>query len=261
MVKELFFLLIWSSMTLQDRPDFAFSMKPDPSDEQVSVIIVHRDRPEYLNLCLQSIAALSSNNNYEMIVVDSGSQLAESQQLLDLLQSQGQVKVVKNKDNVFYPKALNQGVKVADSKSKYFIFMHHDVVILENGWMDLLMNISEQRDAGLVGVEIDAYMGDRQKMEFIAEYCMLVTRDCYQHCGPFAEDLPVLGSAFLFTMLAQVSNFNPQVVSSKILHHYQIFAFDASEFNRHSIEAKNILADHLRNIHGKLNKRYVPLQR
>ena len=44
----------------------------DGSDEQISIVIVHKDRPEYLNLCLQSITVCSFNNNYEIIVVDNG---------------------------------------------------------------------------------------------------------------------------------------------------------------------------------------------
>ena len=43
------------------------------SDEQISIIIVHKDRPEYLNLCLQSIAVTSVNSNVEIIVVDNNS--------------------------------------------------------------------------------------------------------------------------------------------------------------------------------------------
>jgi hypothetical protein len=36
----------------------------------VSIIVVHRDRPEYLNICLQSIVVTSCNNNYEIIEID-----------------------------------------------------------------------------------------------------------------------------------------------------------------------------------------------
>ena len=39
-----------------ERPEISINMLQDGSDEQVSIIVVHRDRPEYLNICLQSIA-------------------------------------------------------------------------------------------------------------------------------------------------------------------------------------------------------------
>ena len=47
------------------KPDLVVNVH-DNSDEQISIIVVHRERPEYLNICLQSIAVNSNNNNYEL---------------------------------------------------------------------------------------------------------------------------------------------------------------------------------------------------
>ena len=53
-----------------DKPELNLSLQSN-SEEQISIVIVHKDRPEYLNICLQSIAVTSVNNNYEIIVVDN----------------------------------------------------------------------------------------------------------------------------------------------------------------------------------------------
>ena len=45
-----------------ERPEITFDL-PDGSNEQISIIIVHKDRPEYLNICLQSIHIMSNINN------------------------------------------------------------------------------------------------------------------------------------------------------------------------------------------------------
>ncbi len=37
-----------------NRPELTLNLESN-SDEQISIIIVHKDRPEYLNICLQSI--------------------------------------------------------------------------------------------------------------------------------------------------------------------------------------------------------------
>ena len=73
-----------------DRPELSVKLHEN-TDEHVSIIVVHKDRPEYLNICLQSIAVTSFNNNYEIIVVDNGSG-QESQDFLDEID--GEVKVV-----------------------------------------------------------------------------------------------------------------------------------------------------------------------
>ena len=54
-----------------NRPELSVKLH-ESSNEHISIIIVHKDRPEYLNICLQSIAVTSFNNNYEIIVVDNG---------------------------------------------------------------------------------------------------------------------------------------------------------------------------------------------
>src|SRR5882724_6573738 len=79
----------------------------DGSDEQVSVIVVHRDRPEYLNICVQSIHVMSHLQNYEVIVVDNDSG-QETQDYLDVLAAEG-IKVVRNKKNLYWSEAANQG--------------------------------------------------------------------------------------------------------------------------------------------------------
>jgi hypothetical protein len=63
------------------KPQFVLDIKNNLNDS-VSIVIVHKDRPEFLNICLQSITVMSSNNNYEIIVVDNGSG-PESQKFLD----------------------------------------------------------------------------------------------------------------------------------------------------------------------------------
>jgi GT2 family glycosyltransferase len=157
------------------------------NDEQISIIVVHKDRPEYLNICLQSIAVTSFNSNYEIIVVDNNSG-ADSQDFLNEIE--GEVKVIRNDKNLYWSAACNKGVEQADKNSKYIIFMHCDVVITNPAWLDLLINVCEGHQAGLVGVELQSYFMQQKKIEFIREWLMLVTRECWDECGPWNEKLP-----------------------------------------------------------------------
>lgn len=211
-----------------ERPELTLNLESN-SDEQVSVIIVHKDRPEYLNICLQSIAVTSVNNNYEIIVVDNNSG-PESQDFLDDIK--GEVTVVRNKENLFWAAAANRGAEHASKKSKYLIFMHCDVVITNPAWMDLLINVSESSNSGLVGLELQSYYMQSQKVDFIQEWCMLVTRECWEKVGPFEERLPQIGSPFVFTVEAQNRGFKPQVMKNIIAHHYRVFALDINEYER-----------------------------
>ena len=204
------------------------------TDEHVSIIIVHKDRPEYLNICLQSIAVTSFNNNYEIIVVDNGSG-KESQDFLDSIKDE--VKVVRNDKNLYFSAAANKGVQAADKNSKYFIFMHCDVVVLNPAWIDLLINVSEAQQSGFVGVDSQTYMMGSNKIDFLQEYVLLVTREAWKDVGHWPEQLPQIGHSFILTLRAQNKGHKPQIMKNQIVHHYRIFSLDISEFERMSEEA------------------------
>lgn len=229
------------------RPEMTINLH-DGSEEQISIIVVHKDRPEYLNICLQSIAVTSLNNNYEIIVVDNGSTLKDATDFLDDLEEQGECKVVRNKENLWWSKAANLGVKAADKNSKYYIFLHADVVVTNPAWIDLLINVSESQDSGMVGVEMHSYQMQGNKIDFIEEWCMLVTKQCWQDAGPWPEELPLIGAPFIFTLTAQMKNHKPQVIKNPIVHHYRIFGMDVNEFERFSEQAMVQIPALLRNL-------------
>lgn len=207
----------------------------DGSNEQVSIIVVHHDRPEFLNVCLQSIHMMSNLNNYEVIVVDNGSG-QETQEYLDVLEAEG-IKIVRNETNRYWSTACNQGVSVADPHSRYFVFMHADTVVLDPAWLDVLINISEGRGAGIVGTQLSSYFIQRQKADFIQEWCMLVSRQCWEDIGPWPEELPLIGMAFIMTLRAQIKGHNPQATGNNIVHHYKAFSMDPNAYERMSEEA------------------------
>ena len=230
-----------------NRPTLSFNLH-DGSDERVSIIIVHKDKPEYLNICLQSIAVTSVNSNIEIIVVDNNSEKKDSIDYLKELEDQG-IKVVRNSKNLYWSPAINKGVEAASKSSKYFVFMHSDVVILTSGWLDLLINVAEGNEAGMVGVELNSYVMQNQKIDFIEDWCVLVTRECWKSAGPYNEEVPVLGAAFLFTIKAQNNKFNPQVIKNdNIVHHYRIFGLKYSDYERFAEKAQRDIPQLIRKL-------------
>lgn len=216
-----------------DRPEMTVKLHEN-TDDHVSIIIVHKDRPEYLNICLQSIAVTSFNNNYEIIVVDNGSGKESQEFLKDI---EGEVKVIRNEKNLYWSAACNKGVQAADKNSKYFIFMHCDLVVLNPAWIDLLVNVAEAQQSGFVGIDSQSYMLGNQKAEFLQEYLLLITRDAWKDIGPWPEELPQVGNAFIMTMKAQNGGHKPQIMKNQIVHHYRIFSLDISDYERMTEQA------------------------
>jgi glycosyltransferase involved in cell wall biosynthesis len=234
-----------------ERPDIVIDLH-DGTDEAVSIIVVHKDRPEYLNICLQTIAVTSVNNNYEIIVVDNGSTRQDALDYLDAVEKEPNIKVIRNATNKWWSAAANIGAKAADSNSKYLIFLHHDVNIINPAWIDLLINIAEAQGSGCLGLESAEYEFDGRKMPFIQEWCMMVSKECWKDCGPFLEELPQMGAPFMFTNAASTKGYKPQLVKKiPLAHHYKTFAMDHSEYERFSEHAKAILPKLLMDLQKK----------
>ena len=206
--------------------------------DSVSIVIVNKDKPEYLNIALQSIAVNSINNNYEIIVVDNNSG-TDTLAFLDDLEKD--IKVVRNDKNLYFSAAANLGFRHADKNSKYIIFLHSDVVILNPAWIDLIINVSEANKSGFVGVESGSYFIGNQKAEFVQEWCLLVTRECFEKIHGFPEQLPLVGNSFIATLRAQQEGFKPQVMKNNIIHHYKIFNIDVNTFEKLSEEAMGLM--------------------
>ncbi len=211
----------------------------DGSTEQVSIIVVSHNRPGCLNICLQSIYEMSNLNNYELIVVDNASD-QDTLNYLDVLEQEG-IKVVRNEENLHWSKAANQGVSVADPNSRYFIFMHCDVVVLDSAWIDILVNLAESGRCGVVGTHLGSYYLQKQQVSFLDESCILITRDAWNKIGPWPEELPIIGSSFIMTSRANYKGLNPQAVKNSIVHHYKSYSFNPSEFEQLSdVAYKNL---------------------
>jgi hypothetical protein len=178
-------------------------------------------------------------------VSDNGSGL-ESQEFLDEIKDD--VKIVRNKENLYWAAAANKGAELADKKSKYILFLHCDVVVLHPNWLDILINVAESKRSGLVGIDMNAYMMDGRKVEFIQEWCMLVSRECWKEAGPFNTKLPVAGHAFILTMNAQRKGFQPQCFRQPLCHHYHIMTQPVNEFERMAEEASVLLPTLIRDI-------------
>jgi len=207
-------------------------------DDSVSIVIVNKDRPGLLNICLQSIAEMSINNNYEIIVVDNASGNETQSFLFDL---EKDIKVVKNTKNLYFSAAANLGYNACDVNSKYIIFMHSDTVVLSPAWIDLLINVAESNKSGMVGLESGQYYIGNQKIEFVSEWCVLFKRECFEKIGKWPEQLPLVGNAFIATLKSQQEGFSPQIMKNTIVHHYKVFNIDVNQYEKISEEALALL--------------------
>jgi len=92
-------------------------------EKLVSVVIINRERKDFLNRCLASLK-LQTYLKIEIIVVDNNSQDGS----LELLESNyPEIKCIRNKKNEYYCKAANQGI--SEARGEYVLCLNNDIVL------------------------------------------------------------------------------------------------------------------------------------
>ena len=116
----------------------------------VSIIIPIRDKYELLRDCIASILSLSTWRQFEIVVIDNGSQEAETRQYLDtLVRDNGQVRVISMPTSFNWSVLNNTGV--AHAKGDIFIFLNNDTEVITPDWIEQLSATASLPDVGLVG--------------------------------------------------------------------------------------------------------------
>ncbi len=116
---------------------------------QLSVIILNYNVRYFLELCVQSVQSATENIYAEIIVVDNNS----SDDSCNMIKSRfPNVKLIRNNQNVGFPKGNNIGV--AQAKGEYICILNPDTVVAEDTFEKVLNFAKKQNNLGIVGVKL-----------------------------------------------------------------------------------------------------------
>lgn len=119
---------------------------------KVSFIVPVYNDFDLTDECIRSLEASLPRIEYEIIIVDDGSDETVFKQLKSL--ENDRLKVVRNPENLGYAKANNAGAKIA--KGHYLFLLNNDLVF-ESGWFRPMLKAISKRRVGIVGnVQLDA---------------------------------------------------------------------------------------------------------
>lgn len=131
-----------------------------PSQPLVSIVVVVRDHLQELQRCVESLLEKSSYSRYELLLVDCESQESLTRHWLDgveALQSE-KVKVWRFAGQFNFSAVVNE---VAMSvESDYLLLLSHDVQVVQNDWLEQLLNHAQRPEVGVVGAKILNSNGD-----------------------------------------------------------------------------------------------------
>lgn len=121
---------------------------------KVSVIIPTRNLGSVLDTCLRSIFEKTKYPNYEIVLLDNGSNEPETLAIIEDWQSKFPDRFVWEKHDVpfNYAKINNHAVKKA--KGKYLLFLNNDTEVIHDSWMDAMVEQAQRPSIGAVGAKL-----------------------------------------------------------------------------------------------------------
>lgn len=179
---------------------------------KISIIILSYDNLDYTKLCLASVENNTAYPNYEMIIVDNGSQKETVTFIKEFASGHPNVKLHLNEKNLGFAKANNQGFRQSDGD--YIVFLNNDTIVTP-GWLHrLLHHLKQHPEGGMVGpvtndigneAKIDVnyselsdiqnfatfrakdYWGKSFSIKVLALYCCMISRELFTSVGGLDE--------------------------------------------------------------------------
>lgn len=154
------------------------------------VIIPVFDQPDMTMHCLESIRT-RTDSPYNFILIDNASSGQTENFLEGFKASSGNVNLIRNRQNLGWVKAINQGMRL--SRAHFLCIMNNDTVVRTDGWLSKLIAIADSaRDIGLV----NPYFSAKKKtpaeaafieIDFCRGFCMLIKRVVMERIGLLDE--------------------------------------------------------------------------
>ncbi|MDE1185045.1 MAG: glycosyltransferase [Pantoea sp.] len=235
----------------------------------VSIIIPSRDNHEVLARCIDSIFEKTRWHNFEIVVVDNGSQQPAALDYLATLNKREGVKVIRH-DVPFNFSELNN-IGVANSSGELLLFLNDDTEVMQADWLERLGGYAQQKHIGAVGAKLlyadghsmqhagiinlhsgpmHAYLRQhkdhpgyflRNQIEYnwlaVTGACLMVERAKYEKIGGFDETFPVAyNDVDLCMLLVEEGYYNVMCQAVTLIHHESLSRgldhMNAEKYNR-----------------------------
>ena len=122
------------------------------TDAKISIIIPTKDKHKLLRACLDSIFNQSSYQNYEIILVDTGSVEAATRTYYAALEKDERVRTISYTGTFNYSKANNLGAQHATGD--LLLFLNNDTEVLEPTWLEDMAGWAMRPQVGVVGAKL-----------------------------------------------------------------------------------------------------------
>jgi len=226
----------------------------------ISIIVLTYNGLRYTKEFLNSIDE-HTRGSYEVIIVDNASTDGTIDFLKESQKKHDNYKLILNNENLGFPKAVNQAIKI--STGKYYLITNNDIVVTK-GWLERMVRVAESDPlVGIVGpisnsvsgVQLDKNASYKniselpvyaakireqnanQSMEFprVAFLCTLIKREVIEKLGGLDERFsPGNFEDDDFCLRAQLAGYKTIIAKDVFIHHYGSKSFTANGIEKYA---------------------------
>ena len=117
-----------------------------------SIIIPTRNGQKLVRQCIESIKAKTTYPNYEILLVDNGSDDREAIAYFRSLQEAGTIRLLKDSRAFNFSRLNNDAAKQA--KGEYLVFMNNDIEVITPDWLGEMVSHAQRPEIGGVGAKL-----------------------------------------------------------------------------------------------------------
>lgn len=258
----------------------AYHVVYDVDEPLVSVVILSKDHPDVLELCLKSLRERTEYKNLELIVVDNGSN-EENKTCVETLKNKYRFNYLYTPMDFNFSAQCNMGVEI--STGELILLLNDDVEVFEKSWLTKMVGQAMQDGIGAVGArllyagtnkiqhagitnlavgpshkliacpdDINYYYGRNRvtyNMLGVTAACLLVKREKYQEICGLNEDMRVAYNDVDFCFKLYEKGYRNVLRNDAVLYHYESFsrgldAMDRQKWTRLLAEKKRLYDAH-----------------
>jgi GT2 family glycosyltransferase len=222
----------------------------------VSIVIPSKDNPGVLSTCIHSILEASTYRNFEIIVIDNGSSIKNKERIhlmLSQMQEECRFRYIYEPMEFNFSAMCNKGAALA--KGDYILLLNDDIEIIQEDWLDKMLEKAMLPHVGAVGVKLlypgshtiqhagitNIRLGPAHKLQFrddrtdyyflrnrlsfdvlgVTGACLMVKKNVYEAAGGLSESLRVAFNDVEFCYHLYEMGFVNVVRNDVALYHHE----------------------------------------
>ena len=225
------------------------------NNPKVGIVILSKDNPDIFMRCIESIVEKTRYSNYQMILVDNGSNNQNKDRYLSLCESND---CLYHYQKMYFNFSRMCNIGATKIECEYLLFLNDDVEVLDEEWLERTLGHAQQKHTGAVGAKLlypnstiiqhtgvlniangpshslvgyddnELFYFARNKLDYnylaVTAACIMISKQKFEEIDGFNEDLSVAyNDVDLCFKLVEHGYYNV-VRNDVVLYHYESFS-------------------------------------